>query len=263
MDDFRDFRDSYRVPKYPILLCHGLMGFDKIELPTGHSIEYFNGVKDVLEERGASVITRSVPPMASIQLRGTNLFESLLAAEDMKKAKTINIIAHSMGGLDARYMISKLLDKSVDLKVASLTTLSTPHRGSPIADLFQPVTRHFGENYRAFAQLTTEYMTENFNKNVLDDPNVAYYSYGAKTKPGFASPFFLSGEIIQQKEGDNDGMVSVESAKWGEYLGTLDNVDHGDIINMTRFKPRSMLNHSFTSQAMYLHIMENLAKLGF
>lgn len=263
MDDFRDFKSSYSVPQHPILLCHGLMGFDRIELPTGHSIEYFNGVKEVLEERGAKVITRSVPPMASIELRATNLFESLLASEDTKDLKSLNIIAHSMGGLDARYMISKLLNKNIDLKVASLTTLSTPHRGSPVADLFQPITRHFSENFSAFAQLTTDYMTEDFNKAILDDPNVAYYSYGAKIKAGFASPFFLSGEIIQQKEGDNDGMVSVESAKWGEYLGTLDNVDHGDIINMTRFKPRSLLNHSFTSQAMYLHIMDNLAKLGF
>ena len=43
----------------------------------------------------------------------------------------VNIIAHSKGGLDARYAISKL---GMAPYVASLTTMNTPHRGCRFVD---------------------------------------------------------------------------------------------------------------------------------
>lgn len=260
LDEFKAPRDVYRVTKFPIILCHGLLGFSTLELPTGLKISYFNGVKEALQAQGAKVIARSVPPIASIELRANALYNSLRSSRS--EEGTVNIIAHSMGGLDARYMLSKLL-KPGDFRVASLTTLSTPHRGSPVADLFKHITRLLPPSYGAFSQLTTEYMEGHFNKTCKDNPETLYFSYGTRIKASVFSPFYLSGKYIQHVEGDNDGMVSVKSAQWGKYLGTIENVDHADVINLTRIKPRKLLNHNYSSPAMYLSIMDSLAKLGF
>jgi pimeloyl-ACP methyl ester carboxylesterase len=51
-------------------------------------------------------------------------------------AKTVHLVAHSKGGLDARaYLASPALQNNKDFKVISLSTLSTPHDGSVLADL--------------------------------------------------------------------------------------------------------------------------------
>jgi triacylglycerol lipase len=67
---------------------------------------------------------------------------------------------------------------------------------------------------------------------------------------------------------DNDGIVSVESAKWGNYVGTLDQVDHLDLINWTnktkRVVDKLLFNEDskFNAIALYLDIANNLAKEG-
>lgn len=70
-----------------------------------------------------------------------------------------------------------------------------------------------------------------FNSFVTDCPDVRYYSFGASFTPTWGSVFRASHGIIAAKEGANDGLVSVSSAVWGEYKGTIRNVNHLDIIN--------------------------------
>lgn len=147
-------------------------------------------------------------------------------------------------GLDSRYMISCL--QPTDIKILSLTTVASPHRGSTFADhlleqlgpnitksLYGILARVGFTDTRAYAQLTHKYMTETFNPNVQDDPDVRYFSYGAQLNPHFTSVFRYSHNVIQKLEGENDGLVSVESSKWGDYKGTLENVSHLDLINWT------------------------------
>ena len=149
-----------------------------------------------------------------------------------------------MGGLDARYMISQLKPPEVDVK--SLTTIATPHRGSAFADymftrigpIYMPkiykVMEAFGMETGAFAQLTREYMTEVFNPATPDVEGVKYFSYGASLNPTIWSIFAYSHVVIKKLErADNDGLVSVSSAKWGVYKGTLTGVSHLDLINWT------------------------------
>ena len=84
----------------------------------------------------------------------------------------------------------------------------------------------------AFQQLSRAHMTGTFNPNTPDDPNVKYISSGARTPlPDVISPFHVSWRILTQEEGENDGLVSVKSAKWGCYRGALVGVDHLDLIN--------------------------------
>jgi triacylglycerol lipase len=185
------------------------------------------------------VIIASVPPSGSIEERAEKLGKDIAAKAD---GKSVNIVAHSMGGLDARYMISNLKPKNVNVK--SLVTIATPHHGSAFADYLLEdtgpinlprlygVIEKAGFGTKAFGQLTRKYMAEEFNPRTPDEPNVRYFSYGAVTsQPPLLSPFRQSHKILDRLEGPNDGLVSVESSRWGSYKGTLVNVSHLDLIN--------------------------------
>lgn len=140
-------------------------------------------------------------------------------------------------------MISRLKPPSVS--VLSLTTIATPHRGSAFADyIFSQIgpgnipkvykmMEHFGFETGAFRQLTQSYMAEKFNPRTPDVEGVRYYSYGASLHPQVTSVFRQSHGIVMAAEGDNDGLVSVASSKWGTYKGTLQDVSHLDLINWT------------------------------
>lgn len=246
------------VPKHPIVLAHGLLGFAELKLAGSYmpSIHYWRGIKEALSARHAEVITASVPPSGSIEKRAAKLAEGI---EAQAQGKSVNIVAHSMGGLDARYMISQLKPAGVNVK--SLITVATPHHGSPFADylfdaigpaylprMYQLWEQTTGWEPGAFAQLTTKYMTDEFNPRTPDDPTVRYFSYGAmiKDKPPLLSPFRHSHAVIEQAEGPNDGLVSVESSKWGTYKGTLLGVNHLDLINWSnrlRFTAQKWMGH--------------------
>lgn len=193
-----------------------------------------------MRENGIEVIITCVPASGSIEERAAKLSEDIAAKAH---GKSVNIIAHSMGGLDARYMVSRLRPNNVD--VLSLTTIATPHRGSAFADYcFEEIGPHYlpriygffdhwGISTGAFRQLTRKYMSEEFNSKVPDAPGVRYFSYGAMANPHLFSVFKHPHSVLAKLEGPNDGMVSVESAKWGTYKGTLIDVSHLDLINWT------------------------------
>lgn len=182
----------------------------------------------------------AVPPSGSIEARAAKLAESI---SQKAKGKQVNIIAHSMGGLDSRYMISRL--RPTDFKILSLTTIASPHRGSAFADYvfdavgprqvkrIYKVMEYFGFETGAFSQLTQDYMKNSFNPRTPDVDDVKYYSYGASLEPNKWSVFAASHTIVKRTEGLNDGLVSIESSRWGDYKGTLIGVSHLDLINWT------------------------------
>lgn len=85
-----------------------------------------------------------------------------------------------------------------------------------------------GGDGMAFEALGSKSM-ENFNEECPDDPEVSYFSWGACFEPGYLDTFRWSHSIIYAAEGPNDGLVSVHSAKHGEYQGTLVGVSHVDL----------------------------------
>jgi choline dehydrogenase-like flavoprotein len=107
-------------------------------------------------------------------------------------AERVNIIAQSMGGLDARHLISR---KGLHEVVATLTTISTPHHGSGAADfvLEQPdrlrtmaveLVNWMGtialedataDALTAVTELTPTFMAERFNREVPNHPSVRYW----------------------------------------------------------------------------------------
>ncbi|KAF8854173.1 alpha/beta-hydrolase [Acephala macrosclerotiorum] len=273
-DDYATIRQNYATPKNPIVLAHGLLGFDELRLAGNllPGVQYWRGITEAMRANGIEVILTSVPASASIEERAAKLSQDIATKAN---GKSVNIIAHSMGGLDARYMISRL--KPDNVNVLSLTTIATPHRGSYFADytLNEIGPKYLGQIYKviqnigystgAFSQLTQKYMQEEFNPNTPDKEGVRYFSYGATADPGLMSAFRRPHRIVEEMEGPNDGLVSVESAKWGTYKGTLVGVSHLDLINWSN-RLRSWFWHvggykkKFNAVAFYLDIVDMLAK---
>jgi len=198
-----------------VVLIHGLFGFSKILW-----FEYFNGVRALYESMGLRVITPCLPWAGSIEQRAQSLADQL-----KDEPGDLHLVAHSMGGLDARYWISHLGGNE---KVTSLTTLVTPHRGSPAAD---HICSHLSP-FRLFAgvrSLTRENLRQ-FNASTPDSSDIIYRSYSATRKleeqPWIVRPY---ARYIQQQEGDNDAQVSVVSAQWGDHVTTLP-CDHYELI---------------------------------
>lgn len=211
------------------------MGFNELRLPgiPLPGIQYWRGITEAMRGNGIEVIIASVPASGSIEERALKLGQDIAGKAN---GKSVNIIAHSMGGLDARYMISQLQPDNVE--VLSLTTVATPHRGSAFADYcfdiigpkrlpyLYKLVEATGLETGAFKQLTRKYMIEEFNPKTPDDPTVRYFSYGAVAKPGWFSAFRQPHKVMNVMEGPNDGLVSVASSKWGTYKGTLVNCSH-------------------------------------
>lgn len=119
--------DTSGKTKHPIVLVHGLSGFDSI------LADYFYGVKGALRNVGAThVYTPQVTAFDSNEARGEQLLayiENLLAVTGAQK---VNLIGHSQGGPTARYVASVRPEL-----VASVTSVGSPHFGSPVADLLK------------------------------------------------------------------------------------------------------------------------------
>ncbi len=222
-----------------VVLIHGLFGFRKVLW-----LEYFQGVRPLYESMGLRVLTLSLPWAGNIEQRAHTLARQLA-----NESGPLHLLAHSMGGLDARHWIRHLGGAD---KTASLTTLSTPHHGSPAADLackaYSP--------YRLFAgvrDLTTSKL-ESFNAQTPDQPNIIYRSYSA-ARPVAQHPWVVRhhGRYIQQMEGDNDAQVSVQSATWGEHVATLP-CDHFELIAKNFWFNPLRSRHTFDPMPVYKDI---------
>jgi triacylglycerol lipase len=247
----------------PIVLQHGLFGFGDFEIGKLVKLSYFRKIDRALEERGHPLIISRVHPTGPIALRARQLKRTILRELRTKRIDgRVVILAHSMGGLDARYMISKL---GMSGRVGALVTLSTPHRGSPYADW---CLRNLGQrmkglrlmellglDVRAVSDLTLDSCAR-FNDAIPDHPDVQYYSISAARPWHLVPPFMLhSHRLITDLEGDNDGVVSVASARWGEHLETWP-ADHLHVINK-RLIPE-IRNRTGDIVPYYLRVLERV-----
>lgn len=216
----------------PIVLVHGLFGFDQLRMGNWWQLDYFHGIPQALRQVGNRVVVARLSPTRGIASRAEQL-RALI--ETTSPHEPVHILAHSMGGLDARHMISRM---GMASRVLSLTTLGTPHRGSPFADwaldrwvrLFGPVFDYFGLPREAFLDLTVE-RCRRFNQETPDAPGVRYFSVGGEHHLNWANPSWnLTAPIVERAEGPNDGIVSVASAGWGESFEVWD-ADHMNLVN--------------------------------
>jgi triacylglycerol lipase len=230
-----------------------------------------------LRSRGVRAVAPNVSPYNTVRARTTQWDDRLRHVLDETKSDRLLLVTHSMGGLDARYLITKMGWHEV---VDALVTVSAPHRGSAVASLVlnQPelvrnwvsdvanwVGTHIMEDgsadlRQALTEFTPEYVKTTFNSEVPNHPDVEYWSYGCQAGTGTDVPiapiFRYLNQYLFEREGVNDGIVSVQSARWGEYQGTVD-ADHSRQVGLSP----GLASH-FDSNAFYASIMEKLADEG-
>ncbi|MCK6513298.1 hypothetical protein L6R29_25490 [Myxococcota bacterium] len=239
--------------RFPIVLMHGFMGTDKYF----GFLDYYYKVKPHLESKGYSIFTPVVQPIASSSTRVQSLKGQIDDIFLQTGTRKVNLIAHSQGGVDGRLLI---VSQSYANLVASLTTISTPHRGVPVPNLLIQPSEELGEKNM-----------EDYNKKYPDDPRVKYYSWAGVTcglldsdcrkkyKDEVVDPF-ISAIYVTLKElrGPNDGIVTVESAKWGTFLGEIP-ADHFDEVGQIADTNNTAFNHL----EFYLNEARRLTKAGF
>lgn len=224
-----------------IVLLHGLFGSRHI---LWH--DYFKGVKQLYHTAGFRVIVPQVPAVADIAVQAQAL-EKILANE----TTPLHLVAHSMGGVYARHYITHLDGHK---KVQSLTTLASPHRGSPAAD-------YLSENFllarslKGLNALSIKHMAA-FNSQTPDMSDVYYRSYTA-SRPPEEVPWVMAkiARIVQAAEGENDMQVSITSALWGEHVRTL-HADHFEIIGLNAWLNPFVKRIAFKHLPLYQEIGE-------
>jgi triacylglycerol esterase/lipase EstA (alpha/beta hydrolase family) len=267
---------SSECSRYPLVLVHGWTGFASIG-----PIDYFYGVPDRLRSAGYEVYTPELDPYNSTTIRSEQLAARAGEILAGARARKLNFIAHSQGGLDSRRLISTL---GFADRTAALVTLATPHRGTPLADialgklpgpaqealdfllnLVGAAAGHESDALASFASLTTEYLENEFNPENPDEPGVSYLSWTGFTCPlGFSCGDVCDVEIrwsydlIYLSAGDNDGIVPVSSAPWGEYRGTIP-ADHFDEVGQVM----GVTGTNFDHLEFYLELARELARRGF
>jgi triacylglycerol lipase len=247
----------------PIILVHGLMGFNSLRVLGRPVAGYFRGIEATLRGAGNKVFSAQLSPTAGVARRAAELRDFL-----RREVPTgpVHIFAHSMGGLDARYMISRL---GMAGRVLSLTTIGTPHRGSPFADwgmrqfgrFVKPLFRLVGLPDQAFYDLTTEGCRA-FNEEVPDAPGVRYFSVAGRcSAPWLGLEWLLPHAVIHGVEGPNDGLVSVASASHGEHTEVWEG-DHLSLINWPN--PQACVLGVWRSRNRhYADLVRRLAAEGF
>jgi triacylglycerol lipase len=247
----------------PILLVHGLLGFDAVRLGKVRLRSYFPGIEESMRQAGNRVHCANLSPTAGVARRAEQLKELLNRVSPNEPA---HLITHSMGGLDSRFMISRL---GMADRVLSLTTIGTPHHGSPIADwgtrrlgsYVKPLFRFFAIPDQAFYDLTTEGCRK-FNADVPDVANVRYFAVAGRCTLAWLGPeWIIPYTVIRRSEGQNDGMVSVASATWGEKTDVWDG-DHVSLVNWPN--PQALaLGIWRCRRRQYAGLVQRLADIGF
>jgi len=258
----------------PVIFAHGLLVPYEV-------YDDFSYIKTIFSARNYDFFVAQTPVNKTIEERAKVLAEEI---KRLVPTGPFHLIGHSMGGLDARLAIKKY---GLGDRCLSLTTVATPHHGSLVAKwIYQALKKEDGtenktsendingseeylenhlilaakEFYRhtkdSLSQLTPEFLDEIFNVDIENDPRVKYFSLSFYTPWPF---YFYSTqislapthELLLEMGQDNDGLVSVESSRWGKSLGVL----MGDHIAETFPGPFS---GTFIYPRTFLTIIDNL-----
>ena len=266
-----------------IILVHGILGFSRIA-----GIDYFRGVAEHFREKGQRVLAPTLDPTKGIAFRGTQLRDQITAAFNagmLDSSQPTHIIAHSMGGLDSRFMLSPTNPDRIELPIRSVTSIGTPHRGTLIADLvdhpldllpfphlpFGPaidpldaVLNKLGISRDGMRELKTEYCLKVFNPMHVDAPNVSYFSVagsGRKDFPYTNALFLLFHQYLAARTGEaSDGLVTTTSAQWGTFDPNFWRADHAEEIGYNL--DNLLVPPSFPYLAKYDQLLANVAGLG-
>lgn len=252
--ELNDMRQENEVckTKYPIVLVHGIFFRD------WQLVNYWGRIPKELTRNGADIHYGGQQSAAAVAASAAELKETVRKVLAETGAEKVNLIAHSKGGLDARYAISRL---GLAPYVASLTTINTPHRGCIFAQTlmdklpaallhwmeqkYNAVFHTLGDKAPDFLAGVTDLRADTcarFNDEVPDAQGVLYQSVMSTMRRAGSAPPPLNFTYLLVKRYDkepNDGLVALSSAQWGHYLGSFTaphkrGISHGDIIDLMR-----------------------------
>ena len=236
------FPSPYQL-KNPIVLVHGLGSYSKYG-----PVDYFFGITDWLREWGNIVYVADLSFWHGNEVRAKQLEQQL--AKAFPNHEAINLIGHSMGGTTVRYYTSQI-DKGG--QVASVTTIGSPNKGSSAADMALKLVSKkafdFSDKLIQKIKMSHDGLREvgkNFHDNqfkglIADIEGVGYFSatsvIQSPVRKHALPQFWTTHPVLYRFEGDNDGFVSEQSAKWGTHI-TTEFGDHyaqiGQLLGQTR-----------------------------
>jgi len=266
--------------KYPIMLVHGT-GFRDLAHPL-----YWGRIPKALSERGAALHYGMQDGWASVAVNAARIKTRISEVLAQTGAEKLNLIGHSKGGLEIR-MAAAAPDMCG--RIASVTTVATPHRGSRTMDrLLNAPQRLFslagfavnnwirvlGDREPDFVTVCREFSTEHmarFNLENPDCPGVYYQSYAClMAGPMSDINLAVANFVINLIEGENDGLVSVESARWGDNFTVLRasgrrGISHLDEIDFRRLPLSRKKASGRVSDIVeaYVELVSELKQKGF
>ena len=125
---------GYTQTRYPIVLAHGMLGFDSML-----GIDYWYGIPQALRRDGAQVYVTEVSQLNTSELRGEELLQQVEEIVAISGKRKVNLVGHSHGGPTVRYVAAVRPDL-----VASVTSVGAPHKGSDVADLLRKLPEGSG-----------------------------------------------------------------------------------------------------------------------
>ena len=261
--------------KYPILLVHSVFFRDF------RYLNYWGRIPKELKRNGAAVYYGQQQSAASVEDSGRELAARIRAILDETGCEKVNIIAHSKGGLDSRAAIAHA---GCAPYVATLTTINTPHRGciyaeyllnkvpeaarQKVAAAYNATLKRLGDENPDFLAAVTD-LTESAclarNETTPDMPGVLYesvMSYCRKARHG-KFPLNATYPVVKHFDEKNDGLVSVDSAKWGTRFTLLEpvgkrGISHGDVVDLNRENIPG-----FDVREFYVNLVADLKKRGY
>ena len=269
-------REKERIckTKYPILMVHGVFFRDSRKL------NYWGRVPAELIRNGATVYYGNHQSALSVPSSAKELAARIKEIVKETGCEKVNIIAHSKGGLDSRYAIARL---GVSHMVASLTTVNTPHRGCNFADhllsklgagikdkaaaAYNKAARVLGDTEPDFISAVTDLTAERcsvYDRELTVPEGIFCQSIGSvlKKRTGGKFPLNVSYPMVKKHDGENDGLVSVDSFAFGESCRILYNegergISHGDMIDLNRENI-----DGFDVREFYVELISDLRKRG-
>lgn len=257
--------DTYAQTRYPIVLVHGLLGFDAIG-----PVNYWYGIPSSLRSSGATVYVPQQSAANASEVRGEQLLAQLRQLKAAYGHTRFNLVGHSHGGQTVRYVASVAPEL-----VASVTTVGTPHQGSKVADAVEAGTSATGtttavaavvnalatfldwlsggggnpqDSLAALKSLNTSGAAAFNASHPAGAPasacgqgpatanGVRYYSVGGTSVLtnvlDLADPMLVASSIFFGSEA-NDGLVSRCSSHWGTVLRDNYAWNHLDEVNQS------------------------------
>ncbi len=254
--------------RYPVILVHGIILKDNIFFKS------FGKIEKKLKQRGFSVSTAPTDGFGTIENNAAQLKGYIEKILEKEHAEKVNIVAHSKGGLDSIHMIETM---GMEDKVASLTTLCTPHLGSPIASHILGYPKWvltfiaFWINlwYRIFGDKQPNCLEVCRQLKQRDEAGVIHFaekvycqSYSTTLKRArddfiMGIPFYFSKRLEKKA---TDGLVAMDSARFEHYRGNCieESVSHSEIVGFMANRKKMERVIGF-----YIQLLNGLVEMGF